>query len=1053
MEIARIEVGRTTGACTRRGRIPAGIVGASVQVSFTDPVWHNLIKTVVFRAKETRIAEFDGAVAVIPHEVVAEPGVTLYFGIFGHDPDSDLQIPLIEVRLGITEAATDANADPGTDPTLPIWAQLQQEIEEIKQQGPGSGGGNVVPVETAYGTTIILNDSTDKSLQGLKIYGKTFQNGTPTPESPVELVSPGDDGSLTVTIGVSLDDTVPQTISISTPNGMPGIPVTSGGNYTDTSGQQWICDEVDFAKGVYIQRIVRYVFKGTEPFQRSTYTYWVPLSDIGLSLANVKAALCNWYTFTLTNANAAQTPGVFDFYCPAPDFITPNQVRMSTDGFDTVGAFKTALSEAYEAANPMYCLFALSEPVETALTEDELTAYANMHTNFPSTAIANDGFANMEVSYKAIGNVKKHEFRDYLNYGIPVLSLSGDATDMTKDNAVTMYYEFQGRNGQCTVKWQGTSSLAYPKKNYTIKFDTAFEAKEGWGEQSKYCLKANFIDATHARNIVSARLWSRLVGTRDDGLFSTLPQHGAIDGFPIVVEINGKFSGLYTFNIPKDGWLFGLSNSSLTQSATVSTPNGLPGIPVSSGGNYTDENGQQWICDELDFEKGIYTQRIVRYIFNGTEPFQASTYSNWVPLSDLKLSLAKVKASLCNWFEFTTNSVNSGQTNSKFDFFYSSSDWITPQQIRFANGHFPTVSEFKTALKEAYEAANPMYCLFALDTPVETALTEAELTAYTALHTIYPSTAIVNDGFANMEVSYMAISDVSPIEISAYGTTIILNDSADKSLQGLKIYGKTFQNGTPTPESPVELVSPGDDGSLTVTIGVSLDDTVPQAVVCAEISTSQASGFWAEAKLDESDFSLEYVSSKNNADWVKTSLNRLITACMNSDGTDLDTTVGRYLDWNSAIDYYIFNVLIGGYDCVRKNYILVTLDGKKWYFSAYDMDSTFGLKWTGKGFLYSRDAEPTPSIYSVRHKVMQLIATYKKDELKARYEYIQKNVLPEYVVHGDFYNFSYEIPKIVLEEDWRKWPSIPNTHGSTIAQILDWYRTRIEYMDAEMEAL
>lgn len=156
MEIARIEVGRTTGTCTRRGRIPAGIVGASVQVSFTDPVWHNLIKTVVFRGKETRIAEFDGAVAVIPHEVVAEPGGTLYFGIFGHDPDSDLQIPLIEVRLGITEAATDANADPGTDPTLPIWAQLQQEIEEIKQQGPGSGGGDIDL--TGYATEAYVQD-------------------------------------------------------------------------------------------------------------------------------------------------------------------------------------------------------------------------------------------------------------------------------------------------------------------------------------------------------------------------------------------------------------------------------------------------------------------------------------------------------------------------------------------------------------------------------------------------------------------------------------------------------------------------------------------------------------------------------------------------------------------------------------------------------------------------------------------------------------------------------------------------------------------------------
>lgn len=143
MEIAKIEVGRTTGVCTRRERIPAGIVGASVQVTFTDPVWDKLIKTVVFRGKETRIAEFDGDVAVIPHEVVAEPGTTLFFGIFGHDPASDLQIPLIEVRLGTTEASTDADADPGADPTLPIWAQLQKEIEQIKQQTPGSGGGNV----------------------------------------------------------------------------------------------------------------------------------------------------------------------------------------------------------------------------------------------------------------------------------------------------------------------------------------------------------------------------------------------------------------------------------------------------------------------------------------------------------------------------------------------------------------------------------------------------------------------------------------------------------------------------------------------------------------------------------------------------------------------------------------------------------------------------------------------------------------------------------------------------------------------------------------------
>lgn len=40
------------------------------------------------------------------------------------------------------------------------------------------------------------------------------------------------------------------------------------------------------------------------------------------------------------------------------------------------------------------------------------------------------------------------------------------------------------------------------------------------------------------------------------------------------------------------------------QLLTLPTPNGLPGIPVTSGGNYTDENGQQWVCDEVDLERG-----------------------------------------------------------------------------------------------------------------------------------------------------------------------------------------------------------------------------------------------------------------------------------------------------------------------------------------------------------------------------------------------------------------------------------------------------------------
>lgn len=55
-----------------------------------------------------------------------------------------------------------------------------------------------------------------------------------------------------------------QLLTLSTPNGLPGIPVTSGGNYTDASGQQWVCDEVDFERGVMVQRIDKAAFDTTK---------------------------------------------------------------------------------------------------------------------------------------------------------------------------------------------------------------------------------------------------------------------------------------------------------------------------------------------------------------------------------------------------------------------------------------------------------------------------------------------------------------------------------------------------------------------------------------------------------------------------------------------------------------------------------------------------------------------------------------------------------------------------------------------------------------------
>lgn len=129
-----------------------------------------------------------------------------------------------------------------------------------------------------------------------------------------------------------------------------------------------------------------------------------------------------------------------------------------------------------------------------------------------------------------------------------------------------------------TVKVQGDSSARYPKKNFTIKLykDSARTKKSkykfrDWDkERSKFVLKANWIDHSHARNIVNARLWKQVVESRTD--YDSLPAqlregNKAIDGFLVKVYNNGIYMGLYTWNLPKDA-MYGLDDD-LDENAIV----------------------------------------------------------------------------------------------------------------------------------------------------------------------------------------------------------------------------------------------------------------------------------------------------------------------------------------------------------------------------------------------------------------------------------------------------------------------------------------------------
>ena len=54
------------------------------------------------------------------------------------------------------------------------------------------------------------------------------------------------------------------------------------------------------------------------------------------------------------------------------------------------------------------------------------------------------------------------------------------------------------------------------------KFEAVMMPIAGKVSSNKYVLKANWIDHTHARNIVSANLWSQIVASRED--YDTLPE-------------------------------------------------------------------------------------------------------------------------------------------------------------------------------------------------------------------------------------------------------------------------------------------------------------------------------------------------------------------------------------------------------------------------------------------------------------------------------------------------------------------------------------------------
>jgi hypothetical protein len=157
---------------------------------------------------------------------------------------------------------------------------------------------------------------------------------------------------------------------------------------------------------------------------------------------------------------------------------------------------------------------------------------------------------------------------------------------------------------------------------------------------------------------------------------------------------------------------------------TVTLPYTLNAIPVSSGGNVTID-GQQYVSDYVDVERGKRVQRIIKYKITGDENIYEHA-SGWI-YCDTNLKLVaqmcatNIAKTVTDQYILSGNYIRSGATG----FYFTHNDIFTD------------VNAFKNYVKN-----NDVYVYAVLQTPEEIDLTPEEITAFKELATYYPTTNI-----------------------------------------------------------------------------------------------------------------------------------------------------------------------------------------------------------------------------------------------------------------------------------------------------------------------
>lgn len=262
------------------------------------------------------------------------------------------------------------------------------------------------------GNPISVDDAFAAPLCGLTVYGRSTQDGTPTPDAPVPIVSAGDGGSLTVKVtgknrmppNLKTGDVVPyreQLLTLLTPTGLHGISVASGSNYTDSTGRQWVSDVADLAAGIKTQFNAFQIITRDSTIQlidsslSQTTRFVVPLGVLGKDSRG--ESLCSHAVMTLMWLSDE-----VGFYTDSQNVVF--RFPKSAIG-ETADSIKSWLTEQSEKGTPLKILYQLATPITTPLDAETVAAYKALTAYGPDTVVqAGDG-AGIKLEYQRDVNI------------------------------------------------------------------------------------------------------------------------------------------------------------------------------------------------------------------------------------------------------------------------------------------------------------------------------------------------------------------------------------------------------------------------------------------------------------------------------------------------------------------------------------------------------------------------------------------------------------------------------------------------------------------------